>query len=197
MLKRIIGALSLVAFLSAPAVAFDTNPPPFVGAYGGSPVASMARPGNTTTYTVNTGWCLLASACVSVFTFSNACAYAGEQIQIPQIDIYSSKNPSTKLQGVLWLFSAKPGTIVNDDATFNIAAADFANLVGGFNGLAFTLASAQASGAANSGVSLTSAVRAACASGSTSLFGMVQVVNAYVPASAEVLTVQIKTVAIN
>jgi hypothetical protein len=164
---------------------------------------SMARPANTTTYTVNTGWCLLATSCVSYFTFAQACPRAASRVNIIDVEVWSSANPTTKLQGVLWLFDAPPATIISDDATFNIAAADFANITGGgASGIPFTLKSSQASGAANSGVSLTGAalagpIGAQCAKGAAAFYGMVQVVNAYVPASAEVLTINIFTLAVN
>lgn len=191
MLKRLALALCLSC---APALASAQNPQ--VGDFAASPISTMARPANTTTYGANTGWCLLASACVSTFIFNGACQFNFEQIEIRQVDIYSSKNPTTKLQGILWLFTAPPATIVSDDATFNIAAADFANLTGGVGGIAFTLASPQASGAANSGVSTASITRAQC-NGSTTLYGVVQVVNAYVPASGEVLSVQLRIAGVN
>lgn len=166
--------------------------------YGSSTASSITRPANTTTYTANTGWCGATSACATVFSWSTACRASGTAILIPEVDIYSSANPTLKLQGILWLFSSTPGTVINDDATFNIASADFANLTGGStNGLAFTLASSQASGAANSGVSLTGATYEAHCNGGTTLYGVVQVVNAYVPASGEVLTVKLRTVGVN
>jgi hypothetical protein len=163
---------------------------------------SIARPANVTEYNssgTGQGWCSVTSACTSVFTWANACKIAGGSVFIPEIDIYSNNNPAStaKLQGALFIFSATPGTIISDGAAFSIAAADFANLTGGsFNGIAFTLASVQASGAVNSGVSLTGSslglggpLHATCASGSTTLYGMAEVTNAYTPASGETLTV--------
>ena len=178
-----------------------SNPLPTVDAMNGAvtAVSSVTRASNTTTYTANTGWCGTTSTCSTVFSFANVCRANGGNIIVPNIDIYSSANPSTKLSGVLWLFNVTPGTVVNDNATFNIAGADFANLVGGSeNGIPFTLASAQASGASNSGTSLTGInAQIQCATGSTTLYGMVQVVNAYVPTSAEVLNVTLHTVGAN
>jgi hypothetical protein len=87
--------------------------------------------------------------------------------------------------------------MIADDATFTIASSDFGNLTGQFNGVAFTLGSQQASGAANSGMSLAANMPARCASGSTTLYGMVEVTNAYVPASGEVLSINLHTVGVN
>ena len=164
---------------------------------GGKSVASMTRPANTTTYTVNSAWCSTITTCSTVYTFANACRATGGEVLIPEIDIYSSANPTLKLQGILWLFNTTPGTVLADDATFTLTSADFANLTGGStNGLAFTLGTSQGGSPNNSGVSLVGNTYAATCSG-TSLYGMVQVVNAYVPASAEVLTIKVRTVGVN
>ena len=161
------------------------------------PTSSVTRPANTTTYTPNTGWCHATSSCTSVFAFTNACRAGGGEVIISGVDIWSSNNPSVKLAGVLYIFTATPGTIIADDATFAIASSDFGNLTGQFNGVAFTLGSQQASGAANSGMSLAANMPARCAPGSTTLYGMVEVTNAYVPASAEVLSINLHTVGVN
>ena len=177
-----------------------------VNSFSANPISTIVRTANTTAYTANTGWSHTASSCttaVCYLHFDGACNYPGEQVAIPEIDIFSSANQTTALQGILWLFNTIPGTIIQDDAAFNIAAADFANLTAGsFNGVPFTLASSQSSGAANAGISLNgstlgSPLVATCAAGAVSIYGMVQVVNAYTPVSAEVLTVQIKTLALN
>jgi hypothetical protein len=163
--------------------------------FGAYSTASITRSANTTTYTVNTAW---NNGTPTFFSLTAACRANGTQVLIPRIDIWSSANPTLKLTGVLWLFSAVPGTNVSDDATFNIASADFANLTGSFAGFPFTLTSNQASGAANSSTSLTGATyQAQCASGSTTITGMVEVTNAYVPVSAEVLHVGIATTGVN
>lgn len=164
-------------------------------AFSATRKASITRLANTTTYTVNTGW---NSTVPSFFSFASVCRQPGSQILIVGIDIWSSANPATKLQGILWLFAAVPGTNVADNATFNIAAADFANLTGNQQGFAFALASPQAAGAANSGASLTgTSYQAQCPPGTTTISGMVQVVNAYVPVSGEVLNVALHIVGLN
>ncbi len=154
---------------------------------------AITRSSNTTTYTQNTGW---NGTSPTVFTFANACQSAGGASLIPQISLRSSANPTLKLNGILWLFNVTPGTVIADNATFNIAAADFANLTGGTTaGISFSLTSLQASGAANSGTSLAGTTYyAQCATGSSSLFGMVEVTNLYAPASGEVLTIQLNVV---
>jgi len=178
-LKRKFAAALFALLASSPAVA-----------------ASLTRLANTTTYTVNTAW---NSTSPSFFTFP-VCPNFGAVVVIPEIDIFSSANPATKLAGTLWLFNTVPSapSIIADNANFVLAAADFANLVGGQNGIPFALASGQGAGAANSGVSLSSAslgAPLAVSCGPTNnLFGMVEVTNAYVPVSGEVLTINVKTV---
>ncbi|UFX42064.1 hypothetical protein HAP47_0022655 [Bradyrhizobium sp. 41S5] len=159
--------------------------------------ASITRPANTTTYTVNTGWNNATSGATNFFSLTGVCRVNGGQVLITRVDVWSSANPTLKLSGVLWLFSAVPGTNVNDNAAFNIASADFANLTAGFNGIGFTLGSNQSSGS-NSGTSLSgTSYQAQCASGATTITGMVEVTNAYVPVSGEVLRVGIATVGLN
>jgi hypothetical protein len=171
-----------------------------VGSYGGGgaaaySTASVTRPANTTTYTANTGW---NNGTPTFFSLTGACRGNGGQVLIPRIDIWSSANPSLKLTGVLYLFSAVPGTNVSDNATFTIASADFANLTGSMAGFPFTLSNYQASGAANSSTTLFGTTyQAQCATGTTTITGMVQVTNAYIPTSAEVLHVGIATSGVN
>jgi hypothetical protein len=162
-----------------------------------APSGTITRSSNTTTYTANTGW---NNGTPTYFTFSSACALNAQNVAITGIDIYSSANPTTKLQGILWLFNAVPGTIISDDSTFTIASGDYAVLTGSsFSGIPFALTNNQASGASNSGVSITygPGLQAKCGASATSLYGMVQVINAYVPASAEVLTIILHTAGLN
>jgi len=144
--------------------------------------SSVTRIANTTTYTALTGWCTLASSCVTYFTWTGVCAANGGRILIPQIDIWSSANPTTKLTGNVWILNAAPGTIIQDDVTFTLAAADYANLVIA-GGVAFALTNPGAAASANSGTSLVGQTyMVQCAPGSSNLYGMAEVANAYVSA---------------
>jgi hypothetical protein len=158
--------------------------------------ASMSRLANTTTYTTNTGW---NSVTPTFFSFTAACRVNGGQVLIPQIDIFSSNNPTLPLSGTLWLFSGIPGTNISDNQTFAIASSDFSNLTGSYAGFPFSLTNSQGNGgASNSSTSLTGVTyHGSCASGTTTITGMVEVTNAYVPASGEILTVGIATVGTN
>lgn len=161
------------------------------------PTSSVTRPANTTTYTANTAWCHTTSTCATVFTFANACRTNGGAVLVPEIDLWLSDHQSTALQGILWVFNVTPATVINDNASFNIATADFPNLTGSMSGFPFTMVSPQNS-PSNSGVSLTGTTyHMACASGSTTLYAMVQVVNTYAPTSAEVLNVTLHAVGAN
>ena len=168
-----------------------------VFSFSASPTSAITRPGNTTTYTVNTAWCHLTSSCVTTFTFTGACRVNGGQVLVPGIDLWLSDKQTTPLQGILWVFNVVPGTIIQDNATFTIAGADFANLTGAMQGFPFTMVSPQVSGN-NAGVSITgTSYPMQCAANSTTLYAMVQVVNAYVPTSAEILNVTLHTVGVN
>jgi hypothetical protein len=165
---------------------------------------SMTRPANTTTYTANTGWCSTTSACTTYFTFPAMCPRAAARVAIYDVEIWSSANPTTKLQGNLWLFDAPPATVIADNAAFAIASADFAHIVGRSEGIQFALGNSQASAAGNSSMALAGAtagffgpIAAQCGQATTSFYGMVQVVNTYSPASAETLTINVFTQATN
>lgn len=190
-MKAFVAALCVLALAMSAALADSSN-------FGNAPQSAITRANNTTTYTANTGWNTATSAATAVFKFAGACRAPGSAILIPEIDAYSSANPTLKLTGTLFLFGATPATVISDNASFTIAAADFANAVGPLTGIQLTFANNQASGATNSSASATGTTyEAACAPGSKDLFGAFEVTNAYVPASAEVLTISLRTLGIN
>jgi hypothetical protein len=160
--------------------------------------ASIQRPANTTTYTANTGWNNATASASGTFSFTNVCRVAGGQVLIPQIDVYSSANPTTKLTGIVYLFATPPATLVSDNATFTLTSTDFANLTGSILGVPFTLANTMAAGATNSGTSMVgTSYHAQCPPGTTTITGAVQVTNAYAPVSGETLTIRLHTVGLN
>ena len=193
-----VKAASTAPAATDPAEVVTESPNSPLAPFAATSTSSLTRPSNTTTYTAGTGWNNATSSATGYFTFSSACRVNGGQVLIPQIDIWSSANPTTKLVGVVYLFDATIGTLGNDDAAFMIAPSDFANLTGNQQGLFFALLNSQASGASNSGLSLTGVnYRAQCASGTTSIYGMVEVLNAYAPASGEALHVTLHTIGAN
>lgn len=162
-------------------------------AYAGPARKTITRPSNTTTYTANTAWANATSG-ATYTSFSVACPGSG-QLLIPQIDISVDENPSTKLQGILWLLKEAP-TALNDNATFVIGTSDINNITGNKEGFAFTLVNNGASGATYSGITLAGTTYMAQCSGQT-LYGMVQVVNAYVPTSGEIMTIDLHYIPVN
>lgn len=193
--KAAVKAASTAPAAADPALVTTISPNSPNAPFAAYSTSSITRSANTTTYTANTGW---NNGTPAFFSFTAACRVNGSQVAIPRIDIWSSANPTLKLAGVLWLFSGVPGTNISDDASFTIASADFANLTGSFAGVPFTLANNQATGASNSGTTIAGTTYPAqCASGSTTITGMVEVSNAYVPASGEVLHVGLATAGLN
>lgn len=170
---------------------------PAGGGWSSIASATITRPANTTTYTANTAWADSTTSAAAL-EIPAVCAVNGGRVLIPQVDVWLSTNPATKLQGIVWLFSEEPAAPIEDNATFNIPAADFANLTVNQQGLAFTLTSTQASGAANSGITLAGTVYdGACGAATTSMFAQIQVVNAYVPGSEAVLHVTLHALGTN
>lgn len=176
-LRGVFGGLLALLLACAPALA-----------------ATVIRANNTTTYAAKTAW---QGASPSYMTI-NVCPSNGATVVIDEIDISSGANPATKLQGALWLLNAPPTptSLLADGASFVLAPADFAKVVGGSNGISFTLASQQGAAATNSGVSLTGGglggpLEIQCAANTTAVFVLVEVINAYVPAALEPLTVNI------
>jgi hypothetical protein len=193
-----VKAASTAPASTDPSVVVTESPNSPLAPFAATSMSSLTRSSNTTTYTPGTSWNNAPSGATGYLTFSNACRVNGGQVVIPQIDIWSSANPTTKLGGVVYLFDAPIGTLVNDNVAFTIAPSDFANLTGNQEGVPFALFSTQANSASNSGVSLTGVnYRAQCAPGTTTIYGMVEVFNAYVPASGEVLHVTLHTVGAN
>lgn len=177
-----------------------TGPTPcFVpyGAGGGGGAtfsASITRTANSTTYSALTAFAN-ATTSATYSEIQNVCPRVGGTFLIPEVSVYSSYNPATKLQGAVWFFSTAPATPLNDNATFTISAADFAKVTGNLQGFAFTLSNTQGAGAVNSAATLAGTVyQGKCGTSTTSVFMMVETVNAYVPTSSEVLTVILSTV---
>jgi hypothetical protein len=166
--------------------------------YGAVISADIVRPANAATYTANTGWANATSS-AAYTTFTGVCRTTGGVVLIPAVRVLDYANQTTKLTGVLWLFSVAPTTVIADNATFSIAAADLANIVA--QPIPFTVSTVanQAAGASGSAVAAVAGTtyEAKCAGGDTNLYGMVQVTNAYVPVSAEKLSVALKIVGVN
>jgi hypothetical protein len=155
------------------------------------------RPANTTTYTVNTAWANATSG-ATYGTFTGVCATNGGNVYVTDAGFLDEANQATKLQGVLYLFSAAPGTPISDNATFNIASADWANLKRVSIPFAFGNVVNQTSGSGGAQmVDVPVGGQLACAGGTTNIYYMIEVTNAYVPLSAEVLIPSLHVFATN
>lgn len=147
------------------------------------------------TFTLNTAWNNTATQ--KFFTLAGACRVNGGEVLIPQIDIWSTVNPTLKLTGILWLFAGVPSANIANNATFTLASADYAITLSK-QGFPFTLGNTQATGASNSGATISGVTYAGrCPTGSTTISGMVEVTNAYVSATGEVLNVGFTPVGVN
>jgi hypothetical protein len=162
--------------------------------------SSVTRVGNTTTYTAYTAWCAVATPgpCTSVFSWP-VCSTNGGRFLITSVNVQSSNNPTTKLTGVLWLFSASPSAVFYDDQAFaETNATDKGNLLMQ-QGIAVSLGNSTGSTSTTfSGEDIEGTTNGPfqCGSSTQTIYGMFEVTNAYVPASGEVLKIWLGTVTI-
>jgi hypothetical protein len=177
--------------------AVDTGHPlPTVGS-GGTVSANVTRPANTTTYTANTAWAPNASGSTPQYgTLTGVCRTNGGTVYVPDIHILDYANQTLKLTGILWLFNAAPTSVLNDDGAFNVASGDWsAELIP----VTFTLSNVLNAGSGASGavdVDVPVGVAVSCGA-SANLYFMIEVTDAYVPISAEILTVALKALGLN
>lgn len=151
--------------------------------------ASYTRPADTTTYASGDVICNSTSSPV-VLTFANIVQSAGLGGVIQNARMIFAAAPTLKLDSELYLFDTSP-TIQNDNAAWAPSTSDMGNLVGV---LPFP-ASVFKAGSANGVIDRQSLGLAfQCASGSTSLFGVLVARNAYVPASTEVFKVRLAVI---
>lgn len=147
--------------------------------------ADVTRPADTTAYAVNDAWSDSTSAPTSGgFTFTSAARVSGGSGIITDAIFTSSNDPATQLQGELYLFDTSV-TNINDNAAFAVSDAEIKTCVGR---IPFTLEDVGNNGffhAQNLSIGFT-------ASGSANLRFLIRVKNVYTPASAEVLTCEIK-----
>jgi hypothetical protein len=167
------------------------------GAYGARVAVTSTRPANTTTYAANTAWANATSG-ATYLTFPNVCRANGGASISADVVFLDNANQTTKLNGVLFLFNAPVATPINDNATFSVAAADAPNLVAQ---IPFTTSTVVNQGAGSAGSAMAevqgSTYQFNCGPSSTSLYGMVEVTNAYVPISGEALTAILKPIGVN
>lgn len=177
--KVSIGSDGTVTLLAGTAVVGNVLTP-FV-----TVTTTFNRPANVTTYTTKTFVSDSTSAPTSGgFTLTGMGRVSGGSGIITDILIASTQNATLTLQGELYIFDSA-GTNGNDDATWALSASDTAKIVAV---LPFILVQGPSSSFAlltNLGIGYT------CV-GSANLRFLVKVNNAYVPLSAETITVRVK-----
>ncbi len=147
---------------------------------------SVPRPSDTNAYVANDAWSSSASAPAAI-TFSNVFQTSGGTSQLVSMEVIDSANQTTLLQGELWLFDTAP-TVINDNAAFTITDAEYKTVVAK---IPFSIDSAgnSASGASgNAGCFITGIDCLMQGVSSANLTGLIKVINAYTPVSAEELT---------
>lgn len=152
----------------------------------------ITRQANTTAYAANQAWSDSSSApTAGGFTLTNAGGLSGGSGVIVDIAIVSSNNPATLLQGELWIFDSAV-TAINDLAAFSVSSADIKKLVGLVPFMLTSVGTGTGGATKGSAINLQSLNLGFSCSGSANLRYLVNVKNAYTPASAEVLTVRAK-----
>lgn len=145
----------------------------------------VTRPADTTAYAVDDALSNSTSApTTGGFTFANAAAFSGGGGIITDAIITTSADPTTKLQGEIWLFD-RAVTNINDNTAFAVTDAEIKTCIGK---IPFTFEDAGNNGfyhATNLNISF-------LCNGSADLRFLVRVKNAYTPVSAEVFTFVIK-----
>jgi hypothetical protein len=166
-------------------------------AYAFSVSSTLARPSNTTTYTQYTGLSTSTSS-ATYLTFSNVCRLNGSAVLPTDLVVTDAANQTLPLTGTLYIFNSAPSSPIADNATFNISSTDLANLIAEipFSPSIVTNQNSGASGSTmdhekNLGMQLT------CSSTSSSLYGMVEVTDPYVPVSGETYTFILKGIGAN
>lgn len=146
---------------------------------------SYTRPADTTTYAVGDALAESTSA-PTALEFANAARVSGGSGEITGLVVVTSTAAATALAGELWVFAGSSApTATNDNAAFNPSDSDALNVVAV---IPFSVGSAGSSNRVYDVGPL--ACPYVC--NATSLWGLVKVTNAYVPASAEVVTLGLR-----
>lgn len=160
----------------------------------GTATTTITRPADTTAYLTNEAIAdSTSSPTTGGFTLANVCRTNSGSGILTGAAIISSNDPTTLLQGEVWIFDSAL-TAVNDNATFSISDADALKLVGV---VPFALASTAGGSGTNSYYATGGLSLAYTCSGSQNLRFLVKTKNGYTPASGETVTVRFNFVATN
>lgn len=154
--------------------------------------ASFTRPANTTAYAAGDLAANSATAgSVIPLTFPGVAARAGDAFSIDRVRIVKSGTTLTNASFRLHLFSASPTSSAGDNAAFNsseaLAVATVANYLGT---VAVTVGKSGTAAAVGLGIP-TTGDRIIDAS-TTTVYGLLEALAAYTPASEEVFTVTLE-----
>lgn len=165
--------------------------------YGSASVVtvSVTRPNDTTAYTANDAWSDSTSA-PSALTFSSVARASGGTLIITGVEVISSANKATALQGELWLFDTAP-TVINDNAAFTITDGEYETKVAKIPFVLDSPGNSAADASGNTGCSVDGlSILVKCVS-SANLTGLIKVLNAYTPVAQEKLTFRLKVLRID
>ena len=151
---------------------------------------SFSRPADTTQYAAGDAVSDSTSS-PTVLSFENITDKAQGAILIQEVLVTSSANESTLPKFNLWLFDAEP-TAINDNAAFTLTDAEN-NTVQAVIALDSDNADTRAYTATNnSRMEGTNRQRIIRLGTNTTLYGLLEVTNAYTPVSGETFTITLK-----
>lgn len=145
----------------------------------------VTRPADTTTYANGDCWSDSTSAPTSGgFTLTGAARASGKSGIITDAIICTNNDPATQMQGEIWIFDTAV-TNVNDNSPLVVSDSEIKTYIGKIEFTTEDAGNNISYHARNLNIGFT------CI-GSANLRFLIKVKNAYVPASAEVLTVRLK-----
>lgn len=171
-----------------------SNPVPTSG-NAATVTTSVTRPNDTNAYTANDAWSDSTSA-PSALTFSNVLRTSGGTALIVGLDVISTANKATALQGELWLFDTAP-TVINDNAAFTITDGEYETVVAKIPFVLDSPGNSAADASGNTGTFVDGLNILVTGVSSANLTGLIKVLNAYTPVAQEKLTFRLKVLRID
>ena len=152
---------------------------------------TITRPNNTTQYAAGE---VITQTTPVVLTFEGASRLPGGNSMIIDAIIMDSANQTLKLSAELWLFTAAP-VMDDDNAVFTPTSAELLKLIGIMQFSTAFVGDAAAGASGNCALVSEHTYlpqNFQCASGLTSIYGVLITRNAYTPIANEVLTIILK-----
>lgn len=157
--------------------------------------ATLTRPNNATPYTAGDviGTALALPGTSHVVEIKDVARSNGGSGMIPTALLIDSANQAVPPSLELWLFSVAPAAQIDNDP-FAVTDAELLNLIGVIPLTAVRVGNPAAAGAGNLVIESDVATMSfKCAPGTTSLFGVYVVRNAYTPVANEALTTRLSS----